>query len=187
MSRSVVRAVAHATLVGVLAVALLSSASYAQVDMPLPGVAGTYETASLSGWLGVPRVTNPQNIRLVVAGTQIPGAILTSWGDAWDTGIEVHFMLRLGGSLEWLAFHGWLPPIDGDIVAELPCDLRLPGGWAPGPSEFIMHLGHDPNFSPVSWWYYPRPVVTIVTARLVADQAVPSESQAWGTVKSLFR
>jgi hypothetical protein len=161
------------------------AAAHAQIDLPLPGVEGTHEYSELTGWVTVPPATGAQSVRLVIAGSQVSGTIVNGCPPSQRAaGAEVHLVLSFAGIIDWLYCSANLLATDGDLVVELPCHAAT---WFYGPSEFRMYIGYHPDIAPVCWGYAPYPQLTIVTARLVAEAAVATESSSWGTVKGLFR
>ena len=174
-------------LVAVITLAHVTS-TRAQVDVALPGVDGTHEYAELTGWIFVPEASVPQDVRLVVSGTQIAGVLASGCPPShYPAGAEVHLRLSFAGVVDWLFCSASLPAVTGDLVVELPCHRINATAWLSGPNQFWMYIGYDPNFIPVCSWYAPAPQLTIVTARLIASTAVATEPSSWGTLKSLFR
>ena len=161
----------------------------AQMDLPLLGVECTHEYAELTGWVTIPPATGSLSVRLVIAGSQVSGRIVSGCPPSQHpAGAEVHLMLSLAGIFDWLYFSAYLPAVDGDLVVEIPChSVSSVIAWGTGPNEFRMYIGYDPDFAPVCWGYSPFPELTIATARLVVDAPVATEHSSWGTVKSLFR
>ncbi len=171
----------------VVALFVLAASAQAGASVELPVVPGANQTAEFSGWVVFPSADDVQGVSLVISGSQVPGVFRTTSGTAEPTGAEIHLYVKYGGFVDWLYCVTRLSATSGELSEALPCTLVHPNGWLEGPSQFWLYIGYDPNGDHLGSWYWPVPELSIVTAHLVADQAVSTTVSTWGAVKSLFR
>ena len=95
------RIAACRSALALLAALAIGTSVSAQVNAPIPGLAGTYVEAELTGWVMLPSAGSQSAVRLVIAGSQVPGGVLNSCLSTWyPCGTEVHLVLSQAGVFE---------------------------------------------------------------------------------------
>ncbi|MBU8922942.1 MAG: hypothetical protein KOO63_14085 [Bacteroidales bacterium] len=171
------------------------SFSLAALVVDLPSVVGVYEEAILEGRLSIPGTAGAPSARFVVSGSIVPGTVSYCYEPevVHPRGSEVHLYVYVEAPTRilWSVANVLIDPIEGTFLAEGPIynteefPIQLLALY--GEFEFEVYVGYDPTSIPVCEILPIPATVTIESAQIVSDEAVFTEKQSWGTIKSLFR
>ncbi|MBK7048006.1 MAG: hypothetical protein IPH48_16185 [bacterium] len=182
---------AKTLIAAALAVCIASSLASAQLEVPLPDVAGTYDEDTVTGDVMIPVTYGTSDAVLVVRGSQIAGEESSGCPPSapYATGAQLHLYMYLAGTTQGVEGYCALYPIDGDFVVEMPLasadppygPLDILGG------SYTFELLVLPGWSTVCGITLRMPVVTVTSASVVSHSGVAVERSTWGAVKGLFR